>query len=390
MMFFLLSLIWGIVVVQSNPPAVGEASTKELAQQYINIVTSPERLNWQRFVGQKIGAHTVEETAEAQGVGTVYKTLLEDGTRQITLLVGEYMANIEAGLTYFRDLYNREFNKASRLPNTTTQPGQQASGWQDHVMQSSQDPNRVLTVLDESAKAQLRQYVSVTNEDIGTAMANANSITAVLHFVNSGLGMGSGQDPAVHKLFSRYQRYRPNGDPYETGILQEKYDALFASPDIAGKILSGAATAIVRIAKANNTNQQGRFTSYVLANAAPINCQNEGEWSKNVDSVIAAIQAVLEQTAEQLTVFLVAHRCGVFCNKPELVAKVYYSRLHELLAADRSRLKIVFPIPEIPNFRAFNEVLGSMPPPRAARRGMPPAGTTRPVLDLPRSTHVFK
>lgn len=319
-MFFLFSFSLWALIIQTAPPAVG------LEQRYIDVVTSPQTLSWVEK-RQEIGKHTVTATAEVDGMGRVYKT-----ANRITLLLTEHLSAVEQWLTYLMNAYDLAF--AGRC-----------------VVTSIQHSTRLLVDMTADKKTKLGKTVSVTNAPIADAMKNATSTTAVLHFVSSGLAMGGGQDPAVHALFKQ-------------GVLKQGYDATLATL-IGRTLLLASETAIVRIEAKDNSSQKSQYPSYVLANAAPMNCHDVSKWSENVDSVIAAIQAVLDQVSGHLTVFLGAHGCGIFGNDAKLVAKVYYSRLCEWLLtlseADRGRLKIVFPIPtysgQTDNYSLFRDLL---------------------------------
>jgi|GEM_PF-6240331 len=348
-MLFLNFLIWGTVVVDPGPPpAVGVGPTDVLARKYIDVVRNTATVVWEKFMGSVPG-WKVEETAKVTD-GILYKTLLSDGTKQITLLAGNFSNNVADSLKYFHDLYNEKFPKS-------TVPGIQfQSSWKDCVIQGRTLPvASTAPQLTEDQKKELRQHVLVTQEEIADAMKKANTTTVVLHFVNSSLGLGSGQDPAVHALFGV-----TTTEPGKTkGNLELAYQAVMESRQLRG--LAPSETVVVRMPK--NVIQKPSYPSYVLGNAAPSNAAQRPSWPVHVDSVITAIETVLESEGNTpLTVFLGAHGCGIFGNPAASVAGFYYDALLKAKLWEKyPHLKIVFPIMDdyvYHNFSPFADALG--------------------------------
>ncbi len=338
-MFFLFSIIWAIVVVQSNPPAVGEAATPDLAQSYINIVTSPEKLSWTSYAGPDAEGHNIKRIAEVVGIGKVYETLLKDGTRRITLLVGAYLDNVAAGLTYFRDLYNKTFNSSpsGTAPNPL------------HLTVVEGTRKEAYPPLTDKGKAELKaeKKVEVVKSTFGEILkaGDPNHVYIILNFANTELVVRGGQDIEMAEEFPSLQK-----EYYQ--IMQSRNNIKMGNHE----------TAIVYIPPENNTAKR---TCYVLPCAAP-KSDDLLVWAKTVHSVLLATQQVIDITDDRkVTVIYGAHGCGIFGGKGEQVAPLYFSGLFDSgLHHNPKVTKIYFTAfaDKHENYTKFCEALGQVKP----------------------------
>lgn len=340
MFSFFSFFLWAIVVIQPDPPAVGNAGTEEVARQYIAIVTSPEKLQWEAYDGSAVAGHAIQRTAEVTGIGRVYEILFENKI-YITLLAGKYSEDkgTAAGLTYFRGLYNTTFNNPKPIVSSS------AAGTNPlHLQVIKGTVESAYPALTDLQKKELRDHnVEVVDSTFGDLLQRATGPCIVLNFANSGLQLGSGQDIQMKKVF-------PD--------LQENYAKIMAARK--QEKMGTNETAIVYFSP--EETKTGR-ACYVLGCAAPQSVDLL-VWSETVASVLSAVQKVVDNIpdGERVTVILGAHGCGIFGGKGEDVAPLYFSGLLSSgLHRNPKVEKIYFTALKDThnNYRKFCEALGS-------------------------------